>query len=171
MRNNISCLYFFRSYLVMSGEKGRFVVHLNSKFLNCFFIIEKNFLFFVDYKRKVFKERLSSLIENGLKGVCYNFSKKLSLVGVGFRCWTVCEKDKKFLVVKTSLSRDCILFIPETVDVLCLNSATVFVTGVRKSDVNSFILSIKRIKKPNFYKQKGIFLENETIKVKVGKKM
>lgn len=164
-------IYLFKSFLVIHGKRGRFVVDLNLQLTNCFLIIQNSMLFLIDYKKEVCGEKLISLLRNGLKGIHHNFSKKLNLVGIGFRCWTVSEGGSKFLIVKTSLSKDCILFIPKVVDVFCLTPTTIFITGVRQSDVNLFVSSVKKIKKPNFYKQKGIFLENEVVKVKVGKKM
>jgi ribosomal protein L6P/L9E len=171
MNNKISSMYFFKSFLIVKGSKGRLIINLKLLSLKCFFILENNTLFILDYQKKIFKERLTSSVKNSFKGVCSNFSKKLSLVGIGFRCWTIFEKNKKFLIVKTSLSKDCILFVPKALDVFCLNSTTIFITGVKKLEISSFVLLIKKIKKPNFYKQKGIFLENEIVKIKVGKKM
>jgi large subunit ribosomal protein L6 len=171
MNKNISCMYFFKSFLIVKGSKGRLIINLNSLGLKCFFILENEILFIIDYEKKNRKERLTSSVKNSLKGVCFNFSKRLSLVGIGFRCWIVFENNKKFLIIKTSLSKDCILFVPKTLDVFCLNSTTIFITGVKKLEISSFVLLIKKIKKPNFYKQKGLFLENEIVKIKVGKKM
>jgi ribosomal protein L6P/L9E len=164
-------IYSFKSYLVIEGFKGRLIFSLKDKILDCFLILGKNNLFIVDYTKKGLEEKLASSVKNSVKGVCYSFSKKLNLVGIGFRCWTLFENNRKFLLVKTSLSKDCILYVPKEIDVLCFNSTTIFVRGIRELDVNLFVLLIKRIKKPNFYKQKGIFLENEVVKVKVGKKM
>lgn len=171
MKKDIFNTYLFKSFLVMEGLKGRFIVSLNSKVFNCFIVFRNNELFIVDFAKKILEEKLSSLIKTNLKGTTFSFSKRLNLVGIGFRCWTIFEENKKFLIVKTSLSKDCILFVPSNIDIFCLNSTTIFVTGVTKLDVNSFVLLIKRIKKPNFYKKKGIFLGNEIVKVKVGKKM
>ena len=65
----------------------------------------------------------------------------------------------------------CIFYLPKTIDVYCLNSTTIFITGVKKIDIDMFLSLLKKIKKPNLYKQKGIFLENEIVKTKIGKKM
>lgn len=167
----MSYIYIFKSFLIICGPKGRFIIDLKSKVLNSKIFLNNNELFFIDYDKKTYEERLIGLLQNSIRGVNLSFSKKVSLVGIGFRCWTIFENSKKFLIVKTSLSKDCIIYVPQTIDVFCLNSTTIFIMGIEKADVNSFVLSIKRIKKPNFYKQKGIFLENEIIKTKVGKKM
>merc|ERR1711966_561233 len=98
------------------------------------------------YKKFFYEERVISILRNGFKGVSFNFSRKLNLIGIGFRCWTIFEKNKKFLIIKTSLSKDCIFYLPKTIDV--------------------YLSLLKKIKKPNLYKQKGIFLENEIVKTK-----
>lgn len=171
MKKQSIFLYFFKSYLIIYGPKGRLVFDFRSKKSDSSVFLMKNKVFLVDFNKKTSEERLSSVLQNSVVGIVSNFSKKINLVGIGFRSWTVFENNKKFLIVKTSLSKDCIFYIPKTLDVFCLNPTTIFITGITRADVNSFVLLLKTIKKPNFYKQKGIFLENEIVKTKVGKKM
>jgi large subunit ribosomal protein L6 len=171
MKQKFIYIYIFKSFLIICGSKGRFIINLKSKILNSKIFLNNNELFFIDCNKQIYEEKLVCLLQNIIKGVNFSFSKKLNLIGIGFRCWTVFDNEKKFLIVKTSLSKDSIIYIPNTIDVFCLNSTTIFIMGIKKADVNSFVLSIKRIKKPNFYKQKGIFFENEIMKTKIGKKM
>ena len=171
MKTKISYIYFFKSFLVICGAKGRLIINLKLKILNCSLFLYNKKLFFIKYIKEIYEEKLISFFRESFIGVNRSFSKRINLIGIGFRCWTLFEENKKFLIIKTSLSKDCIFYIPRTIDVFCLNPTNIFITGVTKLDVNSFVLLIKRIKKPNFYKQKGIFLDNEVVKTKIGKKM
>tara|TARA_Y100000385_G_C13080184_1_gene633470 strand:- start:1169 stop:1690 length:522 start_codon:yes stop_codon:yes gene_type:complete len=171
-KKKMVCFYFFKSFLIICSFRGRFVFDIEQKKSNFLLFFRKNELFCVDlYKKFFYEERVISILRNGFKGVSFNFSRKLNLIGIGFRCWTIFEKNKKFLIIKTSLSKDCIFYLPKTIDVYCLNSTTIFITGVKKIDIDMFLSLLKKIKKPNLYKQKGIFLENEIVKTKIGKKM
>lgn len=172
MNKKIVCFYFFKSFLIICSLKGRFIFDFKRKNLNFFLFFKQSDLFCVDFYKNFFcQEKFFSIVKNGFKGVFFNFSKKINLIGIGFRCWTVFENTKKFLIIKTSLSRDCIFYIPKKIDVYCLNATTIFILGIKKIDIDLFLSLIKKIKKPNFYKQKGIFFENEIIKTKIGKKM
>jgi large subunit ribosomal protein L6 len=105
-----------------------------------------------------------------LKGVNYFFAKKLILMGIGFRCWTIFSKNNKFIVIKASLSKDIIVHIPSEIDIFCFNNTSLIIFGFKKQNVYLFISKIKKIKKFNVYKKKGVFFENELVKLKIGKK-
>lgn len=170
MKNNFF-VYFIKSYLIIYGLNGRIIINLKNKVFNSILFLKNSDLFFIEFDKKLIHQSFSSLFKKSFLGVNGCFSKKINLIGIGFRCWVVYENSQKFLVVKTSLSKDCIFYVPKTIDIFCLSSTTIFVKSIRKFDIDLFVSLIKKIKKPNFYKQKGIFLENEIIKVKKGKKM
>nr|YP_009476657.1 ribosomal protein L6 [Storeatula sp. CCMP1868]AVM81150.1 ribosomal protein L6 [Storeatula sp. CCMP1868] len=169
MKKSSFFIYPFKSFLIFGGLKGRIVIKIKSLEFDLFF--NQSQIYLVRYNAKLYNFNIVSLFLSNFQGVNFCFSQKLNLIGVGFRCWVVFEKKKKFLIVKTSLSKDCFFYIPQTIDLYCLNATTIFIRGIRKLDINFFIYQIKKIKKPNFYKKKGIFLENEIVKLKIGKKM
>ncbi len=172
MRKIHFVIYLIKSYLIMLGIKGRIVINFKDKFFNYDLFFKKNEIFFINFeKKKTEEETLFSLAKKSFDGVMSYFLKKVHLIGIGFRSWTVFEEKEKFLIVKTSLSKDCIFYIPKTIDVFCLSSTVILIRGVKKVDVDLFMFSLKKIKNPNFYKSKGIFVENEIMKVKIGKKM
>ena len=167
MNKKILFIYFIKSFLIISGLKGRIVKNLSK----CCVFLSCNQLFFVNFSRNFCREKTNFILTQSFRGVHFNFSKKLNLVGIGFRCWIIFENNSKYLIVKTSLSKDCVFYVPKTIDVFCLNSTTIFIVGPTKLAIERFIFLIKNIKKTNFYKQKGVFFENEFVKTKLGKKM
>ena len=106
-----------------------------------------------------------ALISNMVKGVSEGYSKTLIITGVGFRA----EVKGKELVMNLGYSSDYIALIPEGLTVVATPDGKVTVSGVSKQLVGEFCSQIRKLRKPEPYKGKGIRYENEVIRRKVGK--
>ena len=106
-----------------------------------------------------------SLINNMVKGVTDGFTKTLVITGVGYRA----EVKGKELVMNLGYSSDYIAIIPDGLTVVATPDGKLTVTGIDKQLVGEFCSQIRKLRKPEPYKGKGIRYETETIRRKVGK--
>jgi len=105
------------------------------------------------------------LISNMVTGVTQGFSKSLIITGVGYRA----EVKGKELVMNLGYSNDFIAIIPEGLTVTADKDGKVTVSGISKQQVGEFCAEIRKLRKPEPYKGKGIRYETEVIRRKVGK--
>ncbi|SFI79849.1 large subunit ribosomal protein L6 [Treponema bryantii] len=106
-----------------------------------------------------------SLISNMVKGVTDGFTKTLVITGVGYRA----EVKGKELVMNLGYSSDYIAIIPEGLTVVATPDGKLTITGIDKQLVGEFSSQIRKLRKPEPYKGKGIRYDNEVIRRKVGK--
>ena len=106
-----------------------------------------------------------SLLNNMVKGVSEGFTKTLVVTGVGYRC----EVKGKELVMNLGYSSDYIAIIPDGLTVVTTPDGKITVTGIDKQLVGEFCSQIRKLRKPEPYKGKGIRYEDEVIRRKVGK--
>ena len=106
-----------------------------------------------------------SLINNMVKGVTEGFTKTLVITGVGYRA----EVKGKELVMNLGYSSDYIAIIPEGLTVVATPDGKLTITGIDKQLVGEFSSQIRKLRKPEPYKGKGIRYDNEVIRRKVGK--
>ena len=106
-----------------------------------------------------------ALIANMVKGVSEGFTKTLVITGVGYRA----EVKGKELVMNLGYSSDYIAIIPEGLTVATTPDGKVTITGIDKQLVGEFSSQIRKLRKPEPYKGKGIRYDNEVIRRKVGK--
>jgi len=106
-----------------------------------------------------------SLINNMVKGVTVGFTKTLVITGVGYRA----EVKGKELVMNLGYSSDYIAIIPEGLTVVATPDGKLTVSGIDKQLVGEFCSQVRKLRKPEPYKGKGIRYETEVIRRKVGK--
>ena len=106
-----------------------------------------------------------ALIANMVKGVSEGFTKTLVITGVGYRA----EVKGKELVMNLGYSSDYIAIISEGLTVATTPDGKVTITGIDKQLVGEFSSQIRKLRKPEPYKGKGIRYDNEVIRRKVGK--
>lgn len=106
-----------------------------------------------------------SLISNMVTGVTTGYTKTLIINGVGFRA----EVQGKLLVLNLGYSNDFIAGIPENLTVTADNQGKIIISGIDKQAVGEYAAEIRKLRKPDPYKGKGIRYDNEIIKRKVGK--
>ncbi len=106
-----------------------------------------------------------SLIANMVKGVSEGFTKTLVITGVGYRA----EVKGKELVMNLGYSSDYIAIIPEGITVVATPDGKLTISGIDKHLVGEFSSQIRKLRKPEPYKGKGIRYDDEVIRRKVGK--
>ena len=106
-----------------------------------------------------------TLINNMVVGVTEGYSKKLQLVGVGYKA----EKKGKTLVMNLGYSHPIELPDPEGIETECPDANTVIVKGIDKALVGNYAANVRAWRKPEPYKGKGIKYEGEYIRRKEGK--
>lgn len=107
-----------------------------------------------------------SLLKNKIIGLSRGYTKKLDLIGVGFRA--IIEENK--LILKLGYSHEVVYEIPEKVIIKCPKQDKIIIFGIDKKEVNDVASKIQLLKKLDFYKGKGILEENFKIRLKEGKK-
>jgi len=106
-----------------------------------------------------------SRVKAMIAGVQAPFVKKLLVEGVGFK-WEVQGTNLK---LSLGFSHPVIVEIPKGIEVKAEKSELT-VTGIDKEAVTLFAMQIRKLKKPEPYKGKGMRYEGEIIKRKQGKK-
>jgi large subunit ribosomal protein L6 len=107
-----------------------------------------------------------TLVQNLVTGVTEGFSKRLEITGVGYRA----NAQGKKLKLQLGYSHDVDLDVPEGVTVATPDQTTVEISGADKQKVGQFAAEIRRWRKPEPYKGKGIKYAGEYIFRKEGKK-
>jgi large subunit ribosomal protein L6 len=107
-----------------------------------------------------------TLVSNLVEGVTQGFTKVLEISGVGYRAQAQGNK----LKLQLGYSHDVDLDVPQGVEVKTPDQTTVEISGVDKQAVGQFAAEIRRWRKPEPYKGKGIKYRGEYIFRKEGKK-
>jgi large subunit ribosomal protein L6 len=106
------------------------------------------------------------IIKNLSNFILNSFQSQIKLVGVGFK---VAIKEN-LLLLNVGLSHRIIIKIPKTISVTSKEDLSITVSGYDKNKVKSFAMYVRSFKKPEPYNLKGIFVDNESIVKKIGKK-
>ena len=105
-------------------------------------------------------------VQNLVTGVTEGFSKVLEITGVGYRA----QAQGRNLKLQLGFSHDVNYAVPEGVDVKTPDNTTVEISGIDKQKVGQVAAEIRRWRKPEPYKGKGIKYRGEYIFRKEGKK-
>jgi large subunit ribosomal protein L6 len=106
-----------------------------------------------------------TLVANMVEGVSQGFTRKLEIVGVGYRAAVQGQK----LVVSAGYSHQVEMVPPAGVSFAVENNTTVLVSGANKELVGNEAAKVRAIRPPEPYKGKGIKYEGERILRKAGK--
>ncbi|SFP48856.1 50S ribosomal protein L6 [Sphingomonas rubra] len=107
-----------------------------------------------------------TLVQNLVTGVTEGFTKKLLITGVGYRA----AAQGKNLKLQLGYSHDVNIDVPEGIEVKTPDATTVEISGSDKQKVGQLAAEIRRWRKPEPYKGKGIKYDGEFIFRKEGKK-
>lgn len=118
-----------------------------------------------DTTLKKFHGLARSLVANAVTGVTDGFKKELDIVGVGYRA----EVKGKQVHFALGYSHPVVFDVPTGIDVAVDKMTHVTVTGVDRQLVGQVAANIRRLRKPDPYKQKGVRYTGEVLKKKVGK--
>lgn len=106
-----------------------------------------------------------SLVANAVAGVTEGFKRELDIVGVGYRA----EVKGKQVVFALGYSHAVVFDVPPGIDIVIDKQTHLTVTGVDRQLVGQVAANIRRLRKPDPYKQKGVRYTGEVLKKKAGK--
>jgi large subunit ribosomal protein L6 len=106
-----------------------------------------------------------TLVANMVEGVSQGYTRKLEIVGVGYRAAVQGKK----LVVSAGYSHQVEMVPPDGITFAVENNTNVFVSGADKELVGNEAAKVRAIRPPEPYKGKGIKYEGERILRKAGK--
>ena len=109
---------------------------------------------------------MNSLINNMIIGVTKGYEKGLEIIGVGYRF----NVQGKKLVINAGYSHQVNMDIPEGITVESTSNTEIVVKGIDKVLVGEFAANIRKVRKPEPYKGKGIRYKDEHVRRKEGKK-
>ena len=107
-----------------------------------------------------------TLVQNLVTGVSEGFTKTLEITGVGYRA----AMQGKNLRLQLGYSHDVHIPVPEGLTVATPDATTVVISGNDRQKVGQLAAEIRRWRKPEPYKGKGIKYRGEFIFRKEGKK-
>jgi len=105
-----------------------------------------------------------SLVRNAVQGVSVGFSKKLEINGVGYRAAVAGNK----LNMSLGFSHPVVFPLPAGVTAL-VEGNVITLSGASKAVIGETAAQIRKIRKPEPYKGKGIKYSDEIIRRKAGK--
>jgi len=107
-----------------------------------------------------------TLVSNLVEGVTEGYTTVLEISGVGFRA----QAQGRKIRLQLGFSHDVDLDVPEGLEVKTPDQTTIEISGIDKQKVGQFAAEIRRWRKPEPYKGKGIKYRGEYIFRKEGKK-
>jgi large subunit ribosomal protein L6 len=105
-----------------------------------------------------------ALLANMVEGVTNGYKKSLEIQGVGYKA----ELRGKLLVMSVGYANTINVPVPMGVAVT-VEGPKIHVTGPDKQLVGQFASDVRRVRKPEPYKGKGVRYEGEVVKIKAGK--
>jgi large subunit ribosomal protein L6 len=106
-----------------------------------------------------------SLVANAVAGVTEGFKRELDIVGIGYRA----EVKGKQVHFALGYSHPVVFEIPNGIEIAIEKQTHITVTGPDRQLVGQVAANIRRLRKPDPYKQKGVRYTGEVLKKKVGK--
>lgn len=154
------------NFVTVKGPKGELSSQFNP---NITFEVEGNV---VTVKRPDDSKPMKTIhgtsranFNNMVVGVSEGFTKKLDIIGVGYRA----QLKGNVLVVSAGYSHDVEVEIPADVKVELPKNTNIIVSGINKEHVGQFAAKVRAIRKPEPYHGKGIRYTDENVRRKEGK--
>lgn len=106
-----------------------------------------------------------TLIANNVIGVTEGYSKSLEVVGTGYRA----QQKGKDIELALGFSHPVNFVAPDNVTITVEGANKIHVSGIDKQAVGEVAANIRKLKKPEPYKGKGIRYAGEVVRRKAGK--
>ncbi len=106
-----------------------------------------------------------SLIQNMVTGLTEGYTRKLEIIGVGYRA----ELKGKAIILQLGYSHPIYFIPPEGIEVEVPVQTIVIIKGINKQVVGQVAAKIRSFRPPEPYKGKGIRYEGEYVRRKAGK--
>lgn len=107
-----------------------------------------------------------TLVQNLVTGVTDGYTRVLEITGVGYRA----NAQGRNLKLQLGYSHDVDFAVPEGIEIKTPDNTTIEISGIDKQKVGQVAAEIRRWRKPEPYKGKGIKYRGEFIFRKEGKK-
>lgn len=107
-----------------------------------------------------------SIVASMIRGMVQPFTKKMDLVGVGYKA----SVQGQNLVLQLGYSHDIIFPIPEDVKIVCEKPTLIAVSSHNSQKVGQAVKEIQGFRKPEPYKGKGVIISGQFVYRKEGKK-
>lgn len=107
-----------------------------------------------------------ALLSNLVAGVCKDFEKKLTIIGVGYRA----QVQGKNLNLNLGFSHPVVYAIPEGITIEAPSQTELIVKGADKQKVGQAAAEIRHCRPPEPYKGKGVRYSDEHVARKQAKK-
>lgn len=140
----------FRSEVKISNENGCIAVEM----------VEKT------DKAKAFWGLTRTLIANMVTGVTEGYNAALEIVGVGFKA----AVDQDQIILSLGYSHDIVYLLPEGVTAVCPVPTKIVLSSHDKQLLGAVKAEIRKLRKPEPYKGKGVRCAEEIVRRKDGKK-
>ncbi|MBZ0115027.1 MAG: 50S ribosomal protein L6 [Thermoanaerobaculia bacterium] len=108
---------------------------------------------------------MRSLVANAVQGVHEGFSKRLDIVGVGYRG----EVKGSEVHLALGYSHPVIYAVPKGIEVAIEKNVNISVSGADRQQVGQVAAELRGLRPPDAYKGKGIRYADEQLRLKVGK--
>jgi len=152
--------------VTVKGDNGEATRELNDQ-INV--EIEDNEIVFTrkndSKKARMLHGTTRSMVNNMIVGIKEGYSKKLEIVGVGYRAQLQGDK----LVLNLGLSHDVEFDTPEGLEVEVPSNTEIIVKGSDKEAVGALAANIRSVRSPEPYKGKGVRYAGEQVRRKEGK--
>lgn len=109
---------------------------------------------------------INSHINNMIIGVSTGFEKGIEAVGVGYRFNVAGNK----ITISAGYSHPVVMECPAGVTVEQINNTEILLKGIDKQKVTEFAANVRKVRKPEPYKGKGLRYKGEYVRRKEGKK-
>ncbi|MBG0762865.1 50S ribosomal protein L6 [Acholeplasma laidlawii] len=154
------------NFLTVKGPKGQLEKQLNS---DLSITLDGNLLTVKRPNNEMFMRKIHgttrALLFNMVHGVSEGFSKKLEIKGVGYRA----QLQGNTLVLQLGFSHNIEMPLPEGISLDVPKNTEITVNGIDKAVVGQFAAEIRKHRKPEPYKGKGIRYVDEYVARKAGK--
>ena len=107
-----------------------------------------------------------ALVANMVQGVSEGFSKKLNLVGVGYRA----QISGSNLNLSLGYSHPVVYQVPDGIQITTTTQTEIVIKGMDKQRVGQVAAEIRSYRKPEPYKGKGVRYSDEVVVLKETKK-
>ncbi len=107
-----------------------------------------------------------TLVANMVLGVTQGYEKRLEIVGVGYR---VLSRGPHQLEFNLGFSHPVVVNAPDGISFTVESTTRFSVQGIDKQQVGEVAANIRKIRKPEPYKGKGVRYAGEHVRRKVGK--
>ena len=118
-----------------------------------------------DRKNRALHGLARSLVNNAVVGVTEGYTKKMEIFGVGYRV----QQKGKDLEFSLGYSHPILIKAPEGITFAVDGATKLSVSGIDKQLVGQVAAYIRRLRKDDPYKGKGIRYDGEQVRRKVGK--